>query len=137
MGKALEVRLDLFEAVAAQLAGRRAQGGDSLSVGLGLDAFSMATLTYSTKFGPPAGSCNNPTLIKDYFQKLGKVLKKYAFKPENMCNMDKKGLLLDFSNRATVIVRQRRRMPMETQDGPRKWVTVVECASAGQLSYRQ
>ena len=27
-------------------------------------------------------------MIKDYFQKLDKVLKKYAFKPENMYNMD-------------------------------------------------
>ena len=76
---------------------------------------------------------SNPTYIKDHFQKLGGVLRKYAFKPENMYNMDEKGSLLGYNNRAKVIVRYRRRMPTETQDGSREWITVVECTSAGQF----
>ena len=72
-------------------------------------------------------------MIKDYFQKLDKVLKKYAFKPKNMYNMDEKGFLLGYNNRAKVIVRHRRQMPTETQDRSREWITVVECASAGQF----
>ena len=72
-------------------------------------------------------------MIKDYFQKLDKVLKKYALKPENMYNMDEKRFLLGYKNRARVIVRNRRQMPTETQDGSRDWITVVECTSAGQF----
>ena len=72
-------------------------------------------------------------MIKDYFQKLDKVLKKYAFKPEKMYNMDEGGFLLGYKNRARVIVRNRRQMPTETQDGSRDWITVVECTSAGQF----
>ena len=64
---------------------------------------------------------SNPTLIEDYFPKLDKVLKKYAFKPENMYTMDEKGFLLGYNNRAKVIVRQRRRIPTEIQDGSREW----------------
>ena len=54
--------------------------------------------TYSTKFAVnldrQRALASNPTLIKDFFQKLGNVLKKYAFKPENMYNIDEKGFLL-------------------------------------------
>ena len=66
---------------------------------------------------------SNPTLYKDRFWKLDKALKKYAFKPENMYNIGKKGFLLGYSNRAEVIVRHRRRMPTETQDGSREWIS--------------
>ena len=72
-------------------------------------------------------------MIKDYFLKLDKALKKYAFKPENMYNMDEKGFLLGYNNRTKVIVRHKRRMLTETQDGSRERITVVECASAGQF----
>ena len=47
--------------------------------------------------------------------------------------MDEKGYLLGYNNRAKVIVRHRQRMPTETQDGSREWITVVERTSAGQF----
>ena len=50
-----------------------------------------------------------------------------------MYNIDEKGYLLGYNNQAKVVVRHRRRMPMETQDGSREWITVVECTSAGQF----
>ena len=46
---------------------------------------------------------SNPTLIKDYFQKLDKGLTKYASKPENMYNMDGKGFLIGYNNRAKIL----------------------------------
>ena len=112
-------RLDLFKTVAAQLAESRAQEeGASSPASLGsswLGRFLDRHPTYSTKFAVnldrQRALASNPTLIKDYFQKLGNILKKYAFKPENMYNMDEKGFLLGYSNRAKVIVRHRRRMP--------------------------
>ena len=134
-------RLDLFKAVAAQLAERRAEeeGNPSLAE-LGstwLRGFLNRHPTFSTKFSVTLDRqralASNPTLIKDYFQKFGKVLKKYVFKPENMYNMDEKGFLLGCNNWAKVIVWHRWRAPTETQDGSREWITVVECMSAGQF----
>ena len=92
---------------------------------------------YSTEFtvtrDQQRALANDPTMIKDYFQKLDKVLKKYAFKRKNMYNMDEKGFLLGYNNRAKVIVRHRWQIPTETQDRSREWITVVECALAGQF----
>ena len=51
--------------------------------------------------------------------------------------MDEKGYLLGYNNRAKVVVRHRRCMPTETQDGSREWITVVECTSAGQFMLPQ
>ena len=47
--------------------------------------------------------------------------------------MDEKGFLLGYNNWVKVIVRHRRRMPTETQNGSGEWITVVECTSAGQF----
>ena len=44
--------------------------------------------------------------------------------------MDEKGFLLGVHNRAKVIVRHRRRPPIEKMDGSREWITVVECTCA-------
>ena len=76
-------RLDLFKAVAAQLAKRRAEEeGDPSLAELGptwLRGYLNRHPTYSTKFSVTLDRqralASNPTLNKDYFQKLGKVLK--------------------------------------------------------------
>ena len=128
------LRLDLFKAVATQLAEWRAEEeGDPSLAELG-PSWLRGSLnrhpTYPTKFSVTLDRqralSSNPTLIKNYFQKLGKALKKHAFKPENMCNMDEKGFLLGYNNWAKVIVRHRRRTPTETQGGSSEWITVVE-----------
>ena len=69
---------------------------------------------------------SNPILIKDCFQRLGKALQEYAFKPENMYNMDRRSFLLGYSNQSKVIARHRRCTPTETQDGSRERITVVK-----------
>ena len=134
-------RLDLFKAIAAELAERCAEDeADPSLAELGptwFRGFLNCHPTYSNKFSVTLDRqralANNPTLIKDYIQKLGKVLKKQASKPENMHNTDEKGSPPGHNNRAEVIVRYRWRTPMETQDGSREWITVVECTSAGQF----
>ena len=44
--------------------------------------------------------------------------------------MDEKGILLGVHNRAKVILHHRRRPPIEEMDGPRVWITFVECTCA-------
>ena len=46
-------------------------------------------------------------MIKNYFQKLSNVLKKYAFRPKNMYDVDEKGFLFGYNNWVEVIVRHR------------------------------
>ena len=125
----------------AQLAERLSEEeGDLLLAELGpiwFRSFLDRHPTYSTEFtvtrDRQRALANDPTMIRDYFQKLDKFLKKYAFKQKNMYNMDEKGFLLGYNNRAKVIVQNRRQMPTETQDRSREWITVVVCASAGQF----
>ena len=78
-------RLDLFKAVAAQLVKRHEEEEDDpLLAELGptwLRGYLNRHPTYSTKFfvtlDCQQALASNPTLIKDYFQKLSKVLKKF------------------------------------------------------------
>ena len=51
---------------------------------------------------------SKPRPIKDYFPKLQMLLRKHNFLPHNISNMDGKGLLLEMSNRAKVIIRRGR-----------------------------
>ena len=73
---------------------------------------------------------SHPTPIRNYFNKLGAVLRKYNFQPHNMYNMNEKGFLLGVHNPAKVIVRHRHCPPIEKMDGSREWITVVECTCA-------
>ena len=78
-------RLDQFKAVAAQLVKRHEEEEDDpLLAELGptwLRGYLNRHPTYSTKFSMTLDCqqalASNPTLIKDYFQKLSKVLKKF------------------------------------------------------------
>ena len=108
-------RLDLFKAVVAQLPESRAQEkGASSPIRLGpswLGCFLDHHPTYYTKFAVnldhQQALVSNPTLIKDYFQKLSNVLKKYAFRSENMYNTNEKGFLFGYNNWVKVIVQHR------------------------------
>ena len=70
------------------------------------------------------------TPIRDYFNKLGAVLRKYNIQPHNMYNMDEKGFLLGVDNQAKVIMCHRCSPQIEKMDGSHGWITVVECTCA-------
>ena len=121
--------------MAAELASQQAR--PSLPVNLGptwIRGFLGRHPEFRTKFAGLQDyqrlHATHPTPIRNYFNKLGAVLRKYNFQSHNMYNMDENGFQLAVHNRAKVIVRHRRRPPIEKMDGSRKWITVVECTSA-------
>ena len=96
-------RLDLFKAMAAELASQ--QAGSSLPVNLGptwIRGFLGRHLEFRMKSAVLQDyqrlHASHPTPIRDYFNNLVAVLRKYNFQPHNMCNMDEKGFLLGVHN---------------------------------------
>ena len=88
-------RLDLFKAVAAELASQQA----SPSLPVSLDPTWIRRLLnrhpeFKTKLAVLQDyqrlHTSHPAPIRDSFNKLGTVLRKYNFEPHNMYNMDKK-----------------------------------------------
>ena len=138
----LTSRLDLFKAMAAELATSQ-QTAEAPSLSLSLPAnlgptwiqgFPGRHPEFRAKFAVLQDyqrlHASHPTPIRDYFNKLGAVLRKYNFQPHNMYNMDKNGFLLGVHNQAKDIVRHRHHPPIEKMDGSREWITVVECTCA-------
>ncbi|CCX34403.1 Similar to conserved hypothetical protein [Penicillium marneffei ATCC 18224]; acc. no. XP_002144529 [Pyronema omphalodes CBS 100304] len=62
-------------------------------------------------------NANDPVLIKDYFQKLRKLIRGHSLHPENIYNMDEKGFLLGQAPKVKVMCRRARKNPKFTQDG--------------------
>jgi hypothetical protein len=131
-------RLDLFKAVAEHLAKQRAEDeGDPKLAEIGttwlrgfFDRHPEISAKYAVKLDLVRALAGQPGPIRRYFELLGKLLKKYGFKKENMYNMDEKGFMLGMGNRAKVITHRGRKPPQETQDGSREWITVVETCAA-------
>jgi IS5 family transposase len=131
-------RLDLFKAVAAELAKKRAEDeGDPKLAKIGttwqrgfLDRHPELSAKYATKLDVPRAIASQPGPIRHYFGVLGRLRKQYKFKKENTYNMDEKGFMLGMGARVKVITRRGRKPPQETQDGSREWITVVETCCA-------
>jgi len=85
---------------------------------------------FSTQIDRQRVLANNPITLRDYYNKLQKLLRKYHFLPENIWNMDEKGFILGFSSRAKVICRAARRNPHVAQDGSCEMLTILESVSA-------
>lgn len=89
---------------------------------------------YSTLLERQRAYSNDPRLIKDFFIKLGRLIRQHGLKAFQIFNMDEKGFLMGQAARAKVLCRRGRRNPRVTHDGKRELVTVVESISAaGQL----
>ena len=102
-------RLNLFKATAARLVSE--DEGPPLG-STWLRGFLNRHPELSSKFASGLNRqhalSSKPGPIKDYFQKLQMPLRKHNFLPNNIYNMDEKGVLLGMSNRAKVIVRRGR-----------------------------
>ncbi|PSS32144.1 hypothetical protein PHLCEN_2v2100 [Hermanssonia centrifuga] len=72
----------------------------------------------------------NPTLVKEYFNIIHELIVKYHITPENIYNMDEKGLLLGIGKRVRAFVDRDQKTLYQVGDGNRELVTVIECISA-------
>ncbi|KAG9225268.1 hypothetical protein CCMSSC00406_0007099 [Pleurotus cornucopiae] len=72
----------------------------------------------------------NRANVDKYFDILEEVIAKYAIRPENIWNMDEKGLVLEDSARRRALVDRDQKTLYDINDGAQEMVTTIECFSA-------
>ncbi|KIJ66195.1 hypothetical protein HYDPIDRAFT_46350, partial [Hydnomerulius pinastri MD-312] len=72
----------------------------------------------------------NPTLVKEFFKLLSSVIKDYNILPENIYNMDEKGVQLGVGKRTYVLVDRDQKTVHQIEEGSRELVTIIECVCA-------
>jgi hypothetical protein len=70
------------------------------------------------------------SIIADHFKKPGKVIRTERFRPHEITNFDKKGIILGYSSKSKVITRRGKKIPSRRKNGKRELVTLVEPLSA-------
>jgi predicted nucleic acid-binding protein len=72
----------------------------------------------------------NQSAIAEFFDVLTEVITKYNIQPENIYNMDKKGIQLGIGTKATVLIDGDQKTAYSIEDGNRELITVIEAMCA-------
>ena len=72
----------------------------------------------------------NQFAVNKFFDMLTNVIKEYNILPENLYNMDEKGIQLGIGARITAMVDWDQKIVYSIEDGNRELVTVIECICA-------
>ena len=72
----------------------------------------------------------NPSAVNGFFNMLAEVIAEYNILPENIYNMDEKGLQLGIGARITAMVDRDQKIAYSIEDGNRELVTVIETICA-------
>ncbi len=72
----------------------------------------------------------NPTLVGEFYDILEEVIHKYNIQPENLYNMDEKGIQLGIGSRVAAFVDRDQKNVYSVEDGNRELVTIIETISA-------
>jgi Tc5 transposase DNA-binding domain len=72
----------------------------------------------------------NPSAVNGFYDMLSDVIKEYDILPENIYNMDEKGIQLGIGARITAMVDRNQKTVYSIEDGNRELVTVIECICA-------
>jgi helix-turn-helix, Psq domain/Tc5 transposase DNA-binding domain len=75
-------------------------------------------------------ACLNRPLVTEYFEMLGDIIRENNIPPENIYNMDEKGIQMGIGKRTLVLVDRDQKTVNQVEDGNRELVTVIECVSA-------
>lgn len=78
----------------------------------------------------------NRNNVKAYFDILEEVMREYKLRPENIYNMDEKGLVMGAAARSAALVDRDQKTVYEIGDGSRELVTAIECISAAGIALR-
>ena len=73
---------------------------------------------------------SSPEILKKALHKLGKIIRLHNILPENIYNMDEKGIIQGKSPRVKVICVRGRRSPPLMKDGDGELTTIIEAVSA-------
>ena len=95
-----------------------------------LDRHPHLASKFSTQVKKQRIVSSNPKILRGAFEILGPLIRQFNILPQNVYNMDEKGLQMGKSARVKVIcVRGRRSPPLQT-DGDRELVTAIETIAA-------
>jgi hypothetical protein len=72
----------------------------------------------------------NETLVNGFYDILESVIAKYHIPPENIYNMDEKGVQLGVGKKARVLVDRDQKTVHQVEDGNREMVTIIETLCA-------
>jgi hypothetical protein len=81
---------------------------------------------YNRKYDYQRAKCEDPTLIRNWFQLVQNTIAKYGILDKDIYNFDKTGFQMGVISTAKVITGADRGRPVSIQPGNREWVTVID-----------
>jgi hypothetical protein len=83
---------------------------------------------YNRKFDYQRALCEEPKLIRSWFERLQAVIEKYGIHEDDIFNFDETGFQMGILSTAKVVTGSDRvGKPFSIQPGNREWVTLIEC----------
>jgi hypothetical protein len=82
---------------------------------------------YNRKYDYQRAKCEDPTLIRNWFQLVQNTIAKYGILDEDIYNFDKTGFQMGVILTAKVITGADRGRPVSIQPRNREWVIVIDC----------
>ena len=83
-------------------------------------------LKLSTRLERQRAYANDSDVLRDYFSKLGRIIRAHGLRDFQIYNMDEKGFVMGLALWAKVLCRGGRRNPRVTHDGKLELVTLIE-----------
>ena len=86
---------------------------------------------YNRKYDYQRAKCEDPTLIRAWFELIRNTIGKYGILDADIYNFDETGFQMGIASTAKVITgAERRKRPVPVQPGNRTWVTANDCICA-------
>ena len=97
---------------------------------------SFITVKWSSTLEKCHAASLNPTLVNEYFNLLEETITTYNIPPENIYNMDEKGIQLGMGQKVKAFVDHDQKEVYSVKDGNRELVTMIEFISADGGSFQ-
>jgi hypothetical protein len=86
---------------------------------------------YNRKYDYQRAKCEDPVLIRDWFQRVQRTIAEYGIIKNDIYNFNETGFQMGVISTAKVVTgTDRAGRPRSTQPGNREWVTVIEAVGA-------
>jgi helix-turn-helix, Psq domain/Tc5 transposase DNA-binding domain len=90
---------------------------------------------YNRKYDYQRAKCEDPALIRPWFQLVRNTIEKYGILDTDIYNFDETGFQIGVVSTAKVITgAERSNRPVSVQPGNREWVTAIDCICADRQS---
>ncbi|KAJ3462343.1 hypothetical protein MRS44_007129 [Fusarium solani] len=83
------------------------------------------------KYDYQRAKCEDPTVIRKWFQLVANTIAKYGIRSDDIWNFDETGFLMGMIASGMVVTgAERRGRPKSVQPGSREWITVIQAINA-------